>query len=163
MRELDARFYLAHWLGTWLTPFLHMTSSENLGKWQNSGMRQDLSQQGPLCPLPSLSFIWNPFQGGSHLFSSSFLCIWPVVLLFWRICLQSAKSLAHAGQPWDTQVGHFLGRWTLLLPGFPSLSELKCEEQNRYCGTFQVVPGSHRESQGNMMSWSLSFYFPSPH
>lgn len=31
--RLDARFYLAHWLGAWLTPSLLMILSESLGKW----------------------------------------------------------------------------------------------------------------------------------
>lgn len=98
---LNFIWILAHWLRA-MSPSLHMTSSENLEKWQSSGRRQPLGSQGPLCPPPSLPLIQAPLQGGSPSFFSSFLCVWPVVLRFWRLCLHCAKSLAHAGPSWNT-------------------------------------------------------------
>ena len=81
---------------------LHMTPSENLGKWRSSGRRQDPGQRGSLCPLPSPALTWGLCQGGSHLFFSSCHSVWPAALAFCRVCLHSAESLALSGQSWNT-------------------------------------------------------------
>lgn len=158
---MTATFYLdpSSLLGAELPPSFHMTSSENLEKWQSSGGRQDLGSRDPLCPRSSLVLLEAPLQGGDHLFCSSFLWVWPVVPRFWRTCVPPAASLVHTGQPRNPTGCTFPGQVN------PALPTLKCRGVEWVLWNVQVIPGvgGHRESQRSMMFWSLSSHFPSPH
>lgn len=129
MRELDAKFYLAHLVGciaATLPPYDLIRKS-----WEIANLREEAGSGPTGSPLPSflLCIYMGPISGRQRLFFSSFLCVWPVVLVFCfggSVCILSSPwhMQASHGTP---QVGHFLGRWALLLPDFPSLSGLMRE------------------------------------
>lgn len=71
---LNFIWILAHWLRA-MSPSLHMTSSENLEKWQSSGRRQPLGSQGPLCPPPSLPPSYTGPTSGRQRFIFQFISL----------------------------------------------------------------------------------------
>lgn len=127
---------------------LHMTSSENLEKWQSSGRRKDLGSQDPLCPHPPPCSHRGPTSGRRPCF-----VVRSSVSGLWRRGFGGPVCLLPS--PWHMHTGHTAPGYMFPLGVSPSLSgyhTLKYKAVEWVLWNVPIAPGVGGHTERHMMS-----------